>query len=507
MSLNANNLAPWERKKEYYSNIQLGKDVKTQTEILSRQTKAMHEAQLAQTSATIVSQERISEGIDSLGYGIDNVTRGIAGLQASFEWGISEVVWQIEQNRKELRNILEVLSAPLDTQAKELRKRAEEAYANGWFEDALTDFFESEEKNRYDFSIHISIGMIYLFNQLNREKALEYFDKAIKYASPKSNYYTSFALLHKALIKRDFGVIEESENCARKAIELSPDFAEAVYQCAQYNAMLNRPEEVIHLLERAILLDTNYCEKVSSDEVFDQFRPQINKLFENLRRTEGDKARKNLEVFSNLVNEFECLLEEIQNIVEVSVDKLHACTARITECMHRNSYRDYLEVNRRLIRELQSIVHRLRLDSTSKLSLLVQSYGQDISRIVSEKNTEVSNTDNLYSWILPFGSVVSLFLGLRGCWVRGPGAPEAIHRDFIAELFSALGALIWIPAVGIFITWVIYKIVTEGVKSSSASSANSQIARVKPTVARLEEFIKNISASDEYFSSVVVHER
>lgn len=91
-----NELSPWERKKEYYNNIQLGKDVRTQTEVISRSTQAMIAAQVASASAIIASQERISEDIDNLAYGVERVEQGIYGLQAAFEWGISEVVWQIE---------------------------------------------------------------------------------------------------------------------------------------------------------------------------------------------------------------------------------------------------------------------------------------------------------------------------------------------------------------------------------------------------------------------------
>ena len=64
------------------------------------------------------------------------------GMKASFDFGISEVVWQIEQNRRLLQDILEILAAPLDTQAKELKCRADEAYSNGWHEDALLDYLE-----------------------------------------------------------------------------------------------------------------------------------------------------------------------------------------------------------------------------------------------------------------------------------------------------------------------------------------------------------------------------
>jgi tetratricopeptide (TPR) repeat protein len=64
--------------------------------------------------------------------------------------------------------------------------------------------------------------------------------------------YTSYALLYKALIKRDFGLIEDAEKCTSEAIKLSPGFTEAMYQNAQYNALLNRPEKAIPLLKKAI---------------------------------------------------------------------------------------------------------------------------------------------------------------------------------------------------------------------------------------------------------------
>src|SRR3990167_4978515 len=76
-------------EKTYYSNIQLGQDVKAQTEIIKNQTQAVVDAQLASTSAVIVSHDRIEEGIDSLAYAVQDVEQGICGLKAAFEWGIS----------------------------------------------------------------------------------------------------------------------------------------------------------------------------------------------------------------------------------------------------------------------------------------------------------------------------------------------------------------------------------------------------------------------------------
>ena len=301
MPLYLNELAPWERKKEYYHTIQLGTDVKEQTNILNRQTKAMIASQLASTNAIIASQERMSEGIDAVVCGVDRVEQGIYELKSAFEWGISEVVWQIEQNRAVLKDILEVLMATLDTQAKERRKRAEEAYANGWVEDAEEEFLESEKLNKFDFSIHISLGMLYLFHKIDKEKALSYFEKAIKYSKPKSAFHTSYALLHKALIHFDMGNTEEAEKASYEAISLSPNFTEALYQNAQHNAQLLNTDKSIANLEKAIRHDKLYCLKANKDEMFDPIRERVNRLFEKLRDEEKKKSQNSFTELSKKI--------------------------------------------------------------------------------------------------------------------------------------------------------------------------------------------------------------
>jgi len=296
-------LTEWEKRNEYYSVITLSNDIKKQNELLKQGTREYITAQAASTNAIITSQENILEGIQNLSYAVEN---GMAGLKASFDFGISEVVWQIEQNRESLKNILQVLIAPLDIQAKELRKRALEAYANGWFEDALQDFLQSEKINKYDFTVHINIGMIYLFHLINRKKALEYFEKAVKYAKPKSNYYASFALLHAALIKHDFNQITDAEQLTEEAIQLSPNFEEALYQNAQYNAILHNIQKSLCNLEKAVHLDRNYCIKADHDDVFNSMREDVNQLFLRLKNEIQQlciNTYKSIELTINMINQ------------------------------------------------------------------------------------------------------------------------------------------------------------------------------------------------------------
>lgn len=396
MPLYLNELAPWERKKEYYHTIQLGKDVKEQTNILNRQTKAMIASQLASTNAIIASQERMSEGIDAVVCGVDRVEQGIYELKSAFEWGISEVVWQIEQNRAVLKNILEVLMAPLDTQAKERRKRAEEAYANGWVEDAEEEFLESEKLNKFDFSIHISLGMLYLFHKIDKEKALSYFEKAIKYSKPKSAFHTSYALLHKALIHFDMGNTEEAEKASYEAISLSPDFTEALYQNAQYNAQLLNSIKSIASLEKAIRSDKLYCLKANKDELFDPIRESVNKLFEQLR---NDEKKKSQASFAKLLEKHKA---SRPIIVDISKEKFIDASSWVSQSNYlenelkvlrsridRDSYFDYLEINNQIapsiLKEQDGLVSELK----KKIRHTVESFERNISDAKSKHESKL----------------------------------------------------------------------------------------------------------------------
>ena len=371
MKLYLNELAPWERKNEYFHHIQLGKDVKSQTSILHDAIIKQTRAHLSSASAIIASQERISEGIDKLGYGIDRVEQGIYGLQATFEWGISEVVWQIEQNREVLKNILEVLKAPLDTQAEEYKKRGEYAYSNGLFDDAIEEFLESEKRNKFDFSIYISIGMIYIFQKINREKALEFFEKAVKYAKPKSTYHASFALLHAALIYRDLDQLSKAERLTADAISLSPDFAEALYQNSQYNAQLRNAPKSIVALEKAVLLDKHYCLKADSDQMFDPIRNDVNNLFRKMRdrvlnkcedlmgSQQADIDRTNGMI--GLTTEFYPLEFEIDSFASELMD--------VEKRINRKSYYDGIDAQLKLV-HLSTIIGEYRQYANNYLEII-----------------------------------------------------------------------------------------------------------------------------------------
>ena len=289
----SNGLVPFEKKVKNWEVIHPRRWIATAdrnqvANFLSAQTRSITEIQLKAADRIVVSQDRIADKIDDAIVASRDMAGGIEELQATFEWGFTELIWQIEQEREVLKNILKVLQAPLDTEAKELRKRAEYAYRNGWIDDAFEDFLESEKKNRYDFTIHQNLGNIYLFEKKDPGNALEYYEKAVKYATPKSSYYTSISLLHMGLLKylqEDFRGAYEATS---KAIELSPNFYEAHFQHAQYCVKLGKYDEAIRYLRKAIVDgDRYYCVKANSEKDFNIIKKQMRSLFKELR----DEAR------------------------------------------------------------------------------------------------------------------------------------------------------------------------------------------------------------------------
>lgn len=168
MSLYLNELAPWEEKKQYHEIIKLGNNVGNQKIAIKKASDNQIEALLTSTNSIISSQERTSElirsGFSELSYSLDEISNGIYNLGAVFEWGISEVIWQIEQNTEVLRSILKTLDSPKGTEAKERKRWGDEAYASGLLDDAQLGNIEKSISN-LDFTFKKDIRYFLKFDQ------------------------------------------------------------------------------------------------------------------------------------------------------------------------------------------------------------------------------------------------------------------------------------------------------------------------------------------------------
>lgn len=309
-------LAPWEEKKKYYSNISLGKSVSQQKSAIKDQIVEMISSQCESTDEMIANREIAVEAIHDLSYDIKSVGEGIYGIKGAFEWCLSDVLWQIELSGEVMRDLMVNVYAASGERSRRLRNDAEEAFGANKIEEATETFLELSNNNKFDFSTHISLGIIYLFHKIDRDNALLCFERAIYHSKALSPYYASYAMLYKALVNRDYGQINEAEELTRKAMNISPNLIEAVYQNAQYNALLGQTEKVIPLLRKVISEDINYCLKINSDEHFDGMREQVKEMFKTIRDERAKRVSENLIKLKSEVVFFDNITKEIKEIAQ-----------------------------------------------------------------------------------------------------------------------------------------------------------------------------------------------
>ncbi|MDR4506074.1 MAG: hypothetical protein MRK01_14970 [Candidatus Scalindua sp.] len=338
-------LAPWELRNSYYQKIQLGQNIGSVKGMLKDQTFEMIKSRVAAANAMIADPKIDESSILAFGYDLKSFGNGMNGLKAAFEWGISDVVWQIELNSGFLNEFTDDFYKTFKPQVRTLYTDAKAAYGDGSVGEALEKFLELDAEICFDFTAHITIGIIYLFHEINKKKAAEYFYKALNYVRSASPYYTGYALLYTALIKRDYGCIEEAESCTRKAMEICSNYTEAMYQNAQYNALLNKPDIAIPLLKKVINSDIVYYLKINSEQDFEGIRTDINKLFEEMRDGHNKEVASGLKELKKKVVSFHESVGRIEKLGydlpgTFSLEFLRGHTSEVEILISRNTIFD-----------------------------------------------------------------------------------------------------------------------------------------------------------------------
>jgi hypothetical protein len=424
-------LAPWEKRKEYYRDIQLGKDVKIQKGKITSQALKMITSQITSTNAIIASQNIIVDTISDLIRDTETIGDGIFGMRAAFDWGISDVVWQIEMNSARMKEFLKPLYAVADKKTKHLREEVEGDYVQGHIDYALENFLILTKENEFDFTVHISIGIIYLFHKIDKEKALHFFDKAANFAKKQSTYYASYALLYTALVKRDYGLIEEAEKLTKKAIKTLPNFSEAMYQNALYNALLNKPDKAIPLLRQAIDNDVVYCLKINNEPEFDGIRSEITKLFEEVRDERNEKVKHRQKDIEGMI----LLLDDtIGYITEIGYNVPEGChtgplkkkNTEATGIIANNSILD-ARIAGLVLSQLNKRLQHTEARVKDKCVEIKEDLKVEIQKIESKLSAAKNRKNLLYFLIYLFvGQIVAIPIGLATETISGIGIAEAV---------------------------------------------------------------------------------
>lgn len=403
---------------------------------LSRQASRTIGAIIGSTNSIIASQHRIAEGIDKAYLQRERAINSLEEAKAIFEWGFSDIIWTLEQQRDVLLDMLNVLQQPLDTKAKELRKRGEEAFKNGWYDDALKEFKESEEKNRYDFTIHMFLGFIYLNHKKDITTALEYFEKAATYAEPKSPYYSSYALLYVSWIYYLNEDYEKAYKTSKKGLELYSTLYELHYRHAQYCSLVGNFDEAIEHLNISIVDgDRYFILRADAEKDFDKMEREMIMFFQSLRKETAATAKKEIKKTENFIKESHSnnVPEEYleKTIFHLNVAKSFYGDESYLDCCDSIRNSKYAQINslKTLIQSL-SEQRKAVIDSEEKIIYK----HEKIAKIFPLIGLILLTIFLLYLFSMFFGNGIALIAGVCLCivaWHLGAAACTSIAEKIL----------------------------------------------------------------------------
>jgi len=199
---------------------------------------------------------------------------GLKELASTIEWGFGEMRWAAELQRQALRDIDQTLRTPSETQANEWRTMAEELRRRGVCGESEEFYQRAIEANRLDFRSYVGLAETYI--RMGRlGEARESLIRSMPHAPRGAIDYRSYSLRMLGRLALCEGDPEEAHGKLAEAVQLSPEYALALYDLAQYAALTNRPDDMSSSLLEAVRAEPTVWYLAASERNLDGMREQV----------------------------------------------------------------------------------------------------------------------------------------------------------------------------------------------------------------------------------------
>ncbi len=204
---------------------------------------------------------------------------------------------------------------PQATLVRNVRRKAEEAYKNNKFDEAINFFNEANSKYQADFTIYYQLGLIYFFEKADFKKAMENFRLASKYSHNKYNLifihsmvFTGLLLRLYAVNKKNVDMLNEAYQAIYQAYAADTGYTFSKYALAQCCASMGfRSDLVIQtgsLIKNLIMSEKLFCMQIIFDTAFNTYIDELEKIFKNIYN----------DILGNITNLFEKIDIAIEQI-------------------------------------------------------------------------------------------------------------------------------------------------------------------------------------------------
>ncbi|HPH96485.1 MAG TPA: hypothetical protein PKW33_20875 [Anaerolineaceae bacterium] len=215
-------------------------------------------------------------------------------LRASFDWAMGSLLWRLDLRRSDLQELISDGRIQLNQLSFETRGRADQAYQDGRFDDALPYMQTCETLDPGDFSLQFNLGFLYLYHQspARLPEARKAYLTAARLAgqNPAAQAYAGQALLWAAFTayiqQDDAGAFD----LAQKAVALIPHAAEARYFLARLAALNGDIDLALSSLEAAVRADRNYALRAVADASFNAMDQELKGWLDRQRAAARQQA-------------------------------------------------------------------------------------------------------------------------------------------------------------------------------------------------------------------------
>jgi tetratricopeptide (TPR) repeat protein len=415
----------------------------TKKQIDMQQAAAQHIAASNIEAADMIVREidrqtRSLEG--ALGRVGDQISAAIEILGDRVCAELSEIRWELAQQRAISEQMLAVLKRPRSTEAQELIRQGLRNLINAKYPEAEDRFRRAMDLDNTDYQVLVNLSYIALHNDKAQE-AINFLNDALTLPEDLDKKATADAFWSLA---RVYYAIEQYEQCysyAHKSLKALED-PRRIFQTGVYAVLCGRKDEAVHLLEDAIKKEHTIFALASAEPELDTIRSNVLSLLSRL-------SLEALNASQQCLAQLEMAIKSVNQGKELSqyndlVVKVHDRHTEIKKVLGQPSYSECIKGTQN-IRTLQASVPFLsQLDSkyAEKKSYEVKRSEQnkctdELTRKYNDIEENASSLRKLADSPASFFGLIAVYFILGAIWLDArPGSPSANYG-------GPIGFILW----------------------------------------------------------------
>lgn len=305
---------------------QIRNSINEQTKTISDQTKTIVASHEQMQSALSVGFNHIA---DINEHGFNRIASAIEAMHSDLNYNFGVLIQRVEYQNSLLRNILNTLQTPFETQVREYYSKGCLLTKQGLLDLAVDYFNRSLSLPTGDifFPSYYQLGRLYLTgkeettNIIDPKKATEYLQLANKFGTgilrtneafrpilADCKFFISQSYYFQLRGKNDSfenDLIENAIKYSQEAVSLNPNLSQGFYHLAKYFSYKNDVDNLLVNLRKAIEIDRNYAFKYEQDRVFENHKKPIINLLSNLKELKRRNTEPKLIKAKNYITQLE----------------------------------------------------------------------------------------------------------------------------------------------------------------------------------------------------------